>query len=303
MQHDTRFPKTNQHRKRGRASPCYQEVIPERAVSGSVFQELPLEKWPPTNRDEMPPLLMYWASLKAVYGGLKTRLNAVSSMMTIAAAALSLPACDKPTWHPEYFNLKSAAEAQFFQKIFREFLMLITVFNKLKRLYGGDVADRVTGRMAIPMAVPYLRQAFHPVENLDDIHPILQQLSNYLKAHIGEDKAFEGHAFISEDRTELRLFVTKCAYIQVLRAYGLRAFAAKTCLADHVVFDTALPNLVFSRKHAIGVGDLFCDHVMRLPLPGDREKDSTRYEDCYKIPDGMEEVLRWEKVLAEHRRK
>jgi hypothetical protein len=209
-----------------------------------------------------------------------------------------MPPSDKPAWHPERFNLKSEAEAQFFEKIFREFLMLITLFNKLKRLYGEEVADRVTGKMAIPMAVPYLRQAFHPVDNLDTILPVLQQLSNYLKAYIGENRAFEGHAFISDDRTELRLFVTKCAYIQVLRAYGLRAFAAKSCLADHVVFDTVLPDMIFSRKHTIGVGDAFCDHVMRLPLPDDKERDPARYEDCDKIPDGMDEVLRWEDMFS-----
>jgi len=284
--------------KRKPIPPSPQTVIPKRAASWSAFRELPLEEWPPTNRDEMPPLLMYWASLKAMYGGLRTNFNPFTSMKLLVTAALSLPPADKPKWHPEYFDLKSAAEARFFQEIFREFLMLITLFNKLKRLYGEETADRVTGRMAIPMSVPYLRQAFHPVERLDDIRPVLQQFSNYLKAYIGKDKAFEGQAFISEDGTELRLFVTKCAYVQVLRAYGLQAFAAKVCLADHVVFDTVLPNMVFSRKHTIGVGDSFCDHVMRLPIPGDQEHDPARYEDCYKVPDGIEAVSHWKKVFA-----
>jgi hypothetical protein len=251
----------------------------------------------------MPPLLLYWTSFKAMYAGLRTRLNPLVALKLLVMAVLSLPGIDKPVWQPAYFDLKSEAETRFFAGLFREFRMLITLFNRLKRLYGVEAADSITGKMAMPMSIPYLRQAFHPVEHLDSIFPVLQQLSDYLRAGIGADKAFEGQAFIAEDGTELRLFVTKCAHVQLLRTYGLRSFASKVCLADHVVFDTTLPEIVFSRQHTIGMGDAFCDHVIRLRQPDETRQDPAQYEDCHKIADGMQEVLYWENRIPAARLK
>ncbi|MCP4136191.1 MAG: L-2-amino-thiazoline-4-carboxylic acid hydrolase [bacterium] len=269
---------------------------PGLAVSGSIMREKDLSEWPAPTRKSMPPLLFYLGSMKAIFTALRKGTNFFKGSWIFLRSILWDSVFNKPVWHPEYFNLKSSAEEEFFKMIFKEFSLVITMFNSLKKSVGTEKADEVMGLAAIPITLPYLKQEFHPIENLTDILDVIRQLSNYLADYVGEEKGFEGKWFISDDRTEARLHVSKCAYIQVLKAYGLKSYAAFTCLADHVEFDSDFPNMVFCRKQTIGVGDSYCDHVFRIRTPEDCAVDEENYEDCYKIKGGREAVARYTHV-------
>lgn len=199
----------------------------------------------------------------------------------------------RPVWRPEHFELSGPEEERHFRKIFSQITPLIVIFENLKRRYGEDRADEITARMAIPIALPYLLATFRPGTRIESIDDIRQLTADYM----GDGTGFEWTEEVSEDRTEVRYRFTKCVYIMILKAYGLHSFAGYSCLADHVVFDNVVPDVVFGRSHTLGVGDSFCDHCFRMRTPDDRERDESNYGDCHKVKyGGRDEVRRWEKV-------
>lgn len=200
-------------------------------------------------------------------------------------------AFNRPPWQPDRFDFSGPQEEEHFKKIFAQIRPLIIIFNNLERRFGEARADEITAKMAIPVALPYLLATFKPGTRIRNIDEIRQLAADYL----GDGAGFEWTEAVSQDRTEVHYRFTKCVYILLLRAYGLRSFAGYSCLADHVVFDNVVPDVVFGRNHTLGVGDAFCDHRFRLRTPDDREKDEADYGDCYKVRyGGREEVQRWE---------
>ncbi len=63
-------------------------------------------------------------------------------------------------------------------------------------------------------------------------------------------------------------------------------------MADHVLCDNVMPEIVFGRKHTIGVGDSYCDHMVRIRTPEEKENDESNYEDTYKAKYGARDVLK-----------
>ena len=168
---------------------------------------------------------------------------------------------------------------------------LITIFEHLKKKYGQSRADEIVAKMAVPIALPFLSRTIHHIDGLEDIDQFRQMICDYL----GSGAGFEWEEKVSEDKTELRYRFTKCVYGEIIAAYGLKTFSVYSCLADHVIFYNVMPEIVFGRKHTITLGDGFCDHMFRIRLPEDEEKDETNYADCYKISGGRELVKNWEK--------
>jgi len=199
----------------------------------------------------------------------------------------------RPRLKPEQFEISGPEEERHFRKVLGEIAPLITIFDNLKRWYGEERADRITAKMAIPIALTYLVVTYRPGTRIETIDEMRQLNADYLGSGLG----FEWTEHVSEDGTEVRYRFTKCVYIMLLRAYGLISFAGYSCLADHVIFDNVMPDIVFGRNHTLGVGDTYCDHCMRLRTPDDVEEDEGNYGDCHKVRyGGRDEVRRWAKV-------
>jgi len=144
--------------------------------------------------------------------------------------------------------------------------------------------------MGIPISVTYQLKIFKPGTKIEKIDEIRQLVSDLL----GDGKGYEWTEQVSEDRQQVRYHFTKCVYIMILRAYGLTSFAANVCLADHVILDNMVPDIIFGRKNAMGCGDSFCDHTVTLRKAENTRKDESDYEDCYKVHLGREAVKKWE---------
>jgi hypothetical protein len=255
--------------------------------SGSKF--IPAKKLSPQS-DKMPSVFN-WDSTKAVAKALIEELGFSKGLWIFVKSITWDGLFNKPKWHPEYFELKAPDEEKHFKKVLKQLFPVIVIFNNLKKEYGEDRAHEITAKMGISTSLPYLLTGFKPGTRIKHIDEIRQLLTDYL----GDGKGFEWTEEVSEDQTEVRYRFTKCVYIMILRAYGLDAFAGHCCLADHAVFDNVMTDVIFGRKHTIGVGDTFCDHIIRLRSPEDNEKDESNYEDCHKAGyGGREAVQRWE---------
>lgn len=268
------------------------------AESGSEFRELKLEDWPQARRGTMPKPVSV-AGVMSIARVLIAEFGLLRGAWWFTKASIWDYLFHKPRWYPERFHFETKEEERFFRELFDELKYFIVLFNSLRARHGEFLADEITGKMAIPFWLPYLRQCFRRVDSMADIDPLVQQMSDYLADYVGDDKGFAGQVFVAEDGSEVRFHVTKCAHIMILRAYRLSRFAAHTCLADHVVFDNDMPELVFGRAHTIGVGDGYCDHVFRVRTPQTVEREDSDYGDAHKI-DGARTTLRhWAEVLRQ----
>lgn len=254
--------------------------------SGSKFNKV--SKLTP-QRKQMPSVFN-WIAIKTVAKVLFKETGFWTGMWIFLRTSFWDFIFNRPKWHPEYFELKDAKDEKHFKKIFKELLMVILIFDYLKKKYNEERANEITAQMAIPAGLPYLSGTFKSIKNLKDIDQVRQQMTDYL----GDGRGFEWTEEVSEDKTEVRYCFKKCVYIMILRAYGLKSFAGYCCLADHVIFDNVMPELVFGRKHTIGVGDTYCDHMFRIRTPKDQEKDESNYEDCHKVKGGRNAVQQWE---------
>lgn len=198
---------------------------------------------------------------------------------------------NRPEWHPEFFEFKNKKEEKEFKKVFKELVPIIIIYNSLKDNYNEFFADKVMVKMAIPISVPYQVPIFEQGSTIKKIDEIRQLVSDLM----AESEAFEWSEEVSEDQQEYRICYTKCPFAMILRAYGLTVLAGNLCMGDHVVFDNLVPDVIFSRRHAIGVGDSFCDHTIRMRKSVEvEENDELKYGDAYKIPGGRELIQQWE---------
>lgn len=274
----------------------HQFTEPQCAKSGSPMRKIPIEELQSTNRQKMSPVVGV-QTMVAILKVLIRETGLFRGVWIFMKSTLWDTVFHKPEWHPEYFTFKSAEEEAYFKEVFNQLSFMIIVFNELKRRYGPFLADEITAKMAIPAAIPYLRSTFTYLKDLADIEQILDQLADYLAGAVGPHRGFEGDVYIAEDHTEARLHITKCAYIMIMKAYGLKTFAANSCLADHVLFDNFITNVKLGRQHAIGVDDAYCDHILRLRSADDTEKDEGDYADSYKARfGGRDMVEHWKEV-------
>jgi L-2-amino-thiazoline-4-carboxylic acid hydrolase len=198
---------------------------------------------------------------------------------------------NKPKWHPEYFEFGDEEEEEVYRKYFNLLVSTIIFYNNLKRKYGEYLADEITANMAIPAQLALYPQFEWMPEDKTDIDQWRQVTANAYG-----NRAYECTQWVSEDKTEYRMRWTKCVPVMVLKAYGLHSFAENCCLTDHVFVGCMAPEVIFSRTHTIGAGDLYCDHAIRLPLSKDDKKEEADYADCLKVKGGRERVRHWEEV-------
>ena len=252
-----------------------------------------VEKLPP-QRTKMPSVL--WPTIRAMQKVLISEVGFFKGSSIFLKAITWGNLFNKPQWHPEYFEFKNREEEDHFKGVFKELTPIIIVFFTLKKEYGESFASDVTGKMGIPISVPYQLEIFKPgirIKKIDDIRQLISDL-------LGDGKGHEWTEAVSEDQQQVRYHFTKCVFIVILRAYGLTTFAGNVCLADHVVFDNMVPDIVFSRKHILGGWDRFCDHTIKLRKPGDTENDESNYEDCHKVRFGRESVKEWEEYFTKN---
>jgi L-2-amino-thiazoline-4-carboxylic acid hydrolase len=243
---------------------------------------LKVEKLPP--RRTAMTQASHWPSLKVLIGIILKEVG------PLKGAGLLLR-----TWRPGFFDFKDRADEKAFQETFEELALLIVLFNNLKKRYGEFLADEITAKIAIPFALPHIFTVLKPGTRVKNVHEIRQLLSDFL----GDQNRFEWTEEISEDRSVLRFHFTKCTYITVLMAYGVKSYPAYNCLADHVALDCVLgKDAIFSRTHTIANGDGFCNHTFRMRTsPGDRKEESD-YGDCRKVKFGARDcVQHWKEVL------
>jgi hypothetical protein len=118
----------------------------------------------------------------------------------------------------------------------------------------------------VPVVLDMMKTKYHPVENIDSVEVWLRQARSYLGEEIEKDMGFDGTLYLAEDKSELRLHVTRCVNMQMLREYGLTYTAAALCMCDHITYHTVFPNLVFKRTHTLAIGDKFCDHEFEFRI-------------------------------------
>ncbi len=264
--------------------------------SESVITFVTVDKLP-SQRKKMPSVL--WPSIRAMQKVLIDEVGFFKGTSIFLKAITWGNLFNKPQWHPEYFEFKSREEENHFKGVFKEMTPMIIVFRTLKKNYGESFASDVTGKMGIPISVPYQLEIFKPGTRIAKIDEIRQLVSDLL----GDGKGHEWTEEVSEDQQQVRYHFTKCVFIMILRAYGLTTFAANVCLADHVVMDNMVPDVIFSRKHTLGGGDRFCDHTIKIRRSEDPETEVSWYEDCYKVQSGRESVKKWEERFIKNGKK
>jgi hypothetical protein len=200
----------------------------------------------------------------------------------------------KPAWQPEMFELENCARAAFYQEKFKENLPMIVFFNALASKIGAEKADKLIADVMMPVVLAMMASRYSPAEHIDSVEVWMKQARNYLGREMEKDKGFCGDVYLAQDRSEVRLCVTRCATLQILRAYGLGFTAAAFCMGDHISYHTLFPNLIFKRSHTLAIGDAFCDHEFRLRSKNDPIDDESVYGDCRRM-EGMRELVRvWE---------
>lgn len=187
-------------------------------------------------------------------------------------------AFNRPDWHPERFDTPTDDLARHYEKVFKELIPFIAMFEELKATYGEERAQAITAKVAVPASVPYLAKVFTSIPDFTDIDQFRQLLADYL----GDGEGFEWTEEVSDDHMEVKYRFTRCVYIEILRGYGMTSAAASTCYCDHIIFDNAMPEVYFRRDHCKGVGDSFCDHNVRVRTPQDTKENDLRYGDTDK---------------------
>ena len=258
----------------------------DHAKSGSRLEEM--ETLEPRVEPGLPSIT--WPAVKALAKSLSRETGALKGLGLIWRSNSWDMIANKPEWHPEYFEFEDGEEEEVYRKYFNLLTPTIILYNNLKRQYGEYLADEIMANMAIPVTI-----AFYPVGLAPDDKTDIDQWRQSVADAWGS-KAYTCTQWVSEDRTEYRIRWTKCAPIMILKAYGLHSYAGNMCMTDHVLFDCLMPEVIFSRAHAIGAGDSYCDHIIRLPLSEDDRKVEDDYAYCYKVKGGREAVRHWEEV-------
>ncbi len=202
----------------------------------------------------------------------------------------------KPQWAPEKFNLSSKKQEIFYRRKFNENIPVIVFFQSLARIIRSEESDKIIANTLVPVILDMMKSKYHPVENIDSVEIWLRQARNYLGTEIDKEKGFDGTVHLAEDKSELRLHVTRCVNVEILRQYGLIFTAAAICMCDHITYHTIFPNLVFKRTHTLAIGDNFCDHEFRLKRSFDTVMDEACYSDCSKVKGMREFVREWEEI-------
>ncbi len=266
------------------------EENPKYSKSGSPYREVEKIR---SEKKEMPSAIAL-KTITAIARVLFREVGFLKGLWLLARTGTWDAVFSKPMWHPEYFEFKDSAEEEHFRGIFRQLAPMIILYGNLKKAYGEYLAEEISSKMAIPVAVLYIHGSVGTTGKITDISQIRQLFANYL----GDGSGFDWTEEVSEDRTEGRYHFTKCAYVMIMQAYGLESYGAYNCLADHVFFDLMTPDIVFSREHAIGVGDDYCDHTVRLLAAGDPGKSDSDYGDCRKARFGGRDAVRhWEEMF------
>jgi hypothetical protein len=269
------------------------EVMDDYSKSGSKLEEV--EGLKPRVEQGVPTIS--WPAVKALTKSLFRGTGALKGLGLLIRSNTWDMIANKPEWHPEYFEFSDEEEEEMFKKVFDVLTPTIILYDNLKRRYGEYLADEITANMAIPIQLAFYPKLFPFPEDRADIDQWRQAGADAFS----NKKAYECREWVSEDRTEYHMRWTKCAPMMILRAYGMHSYAGNTCLADHVVFDCLVPEVIFSRAHTIGLGDSYCDHVMRLPLSEDDKKEEADYADCDKVKfGGRSAVEHWKEVYKRY---
>ncbi len=201
---------------------------------------------------------------------------------------------DKPTWHPEYFDLTSKKQKDLYKSIFDRAMFYFVTFNILKKKYGDEKADQIIANTINPATLAYMKRVYKPVENCTSIEAWWEQSVDYI-ADLPEDNlGLDGTVYIAEDMSELKWHTTRCATAEVFRAYGLKLTMSHMCMTDHITFHTFFPDIMFKRDNCIGVGDSFCDHHAWVKTRRDVGNEESQYGDCHHFEGGREYVRYWE---------
>ena len=268
--------------------------IADRSESGAHWETLSFEQWASSMHSESKPYkikpLNYLRTVKQEFiRNLGPQKGKRIFYMAILWDFLFL----KPRWAPEKFTLTSKKQEMFYRRKFQENLPVIVFFQALAREVGEREADRIISNTMVPVVLDMMKTKYHPVENIDSVEVWLRQARSYLGEEIKKDTGFDGTLYIAEDKSELRLHVTRCVNMEMLREYGLTFTAAALCMCDHITYHTVFPNLVFKRTHTLAIGDPFCDHEFRIKRNAMPNHDEDDYSDCNR--SGMRDFVReWE---------
>lgn len=243
---------------------------------------------------------MAYDTLRVMYKYLSKEIGKFSTITILLKSWLVDLLFNPPKWDPAKFTFSDKAQEALFRKKFNtDGLYLIPVHNNLKRKFGEQKANEILFRVTIITGIPFLSKVFKPIPGIKHIDEFRQQMTDYLGG-VYTDTMEE---YISEDGTEVRYWFNRCPHIEIWKAYGLDGLACGACMADHLVFDNIIPQIVFSRTKTIGVGDSYCDHVYRIRQSYEKEwlddyidsKQEKRYLDAYKITryKARNEIRKW----------
>ena len=230
--------------------------------------------------------------IKGVYHVLSEDLGKPTAIKLILKIFLWDMMLNRPHWEPNRFTFKDESEEIDYKKKYEELIFVIILFEKLKVKYGREKAIELTAKCAVPPSVINLDASFKSIPDMADIDQFRQQMADFL----GDGNGSDWTEKVSSDKTEVHYKFTQCAYVEILRAYGLSSAAASICYCDHIFFDNAMPELYFKRDHCIGIGDIFCDHVFRIRTPDDANENILRYGDTEKADfDAKGLIEKWTK--------
>ncbi len=273
--------------------------ITDRSESGAEWETLSFEQWASRMHSESKPYkikpLNYLRSVKKEF---IQKLGVKKGASIFYKAILWDFLFKKPQWASEKFNLTSKRQEMFYRKKFNENLPVIVLFQALVREIGEREADRIIANTLVPIVLDMMKTKYHPVENIDSVEVWLRQARSYLGEEIKKDTGFDGTLYLAADKSELRLHVTRCVNMEMLREYGLTYTAAALCMCDHITYHTVFPNLVFKRTHTLAIGDTFCDHEFRIKKSMKPDHDEDDYSDCNR--SAIREFVReWEEKAKE----
>ena len=273
--------------------------ITDRSESGAKWEVQSFEQWASRMHSESKPYkikpLNYLRSVKKEF---MRNLGIKKGSSIFFKAILWDFFFKKPKWAPEKFTLISKRQEIFYRKKFNENLPIIVLFQALAQEIGERKADRIIAQTLIPVVLDMMKTKYHPVENIESVEVWLRQARSYLGEEINKGKGFDGTLYVAEDKSELRLHVTRCANMEMLRKYGLTYTATALCMCDHITYHTVFPNLVFKRTHTLAIGDKFCDHEFRITKSTKLNYDEDNYSDCNR--SGTREFVReWEEKAKE----